>query len=240
MTSATSEPIRRALVTGAAKGLGARIAARLAADGFAVAGLDHGFPAGGESTLECKLECDVRDHAAVADCVRPLGALAAVVNCAGVFPKTPAEDITPEQWSHVIDINLSGAWYVTRASLAGLRQGGRGSVVNIVSGTVARGFPGLAHYVASKAGLVGLTRCLARELGPEGIRFNAVAPGLMRTPAALDVFSEEEFAANLGTRCLPFELEVDDIVGAVAYLCGDESRMMTGQVLTVDGGSTMR
>jgi 3-oxoacyl-[acyl-carrier protein] reductase len=240
VTKEGSGPVRRALVTGAAKGLGARIATRLAADGFAVAGLDRSFPAGGDVALEHKLECDVRDHAAVADRVRSLGPVAAVVNCAGVFPKTPADEISPEQWSQVIDTNLTGAWYVTQASLAGLREAGSGSVVNIVSGTVARGFPGLAHYVASKAGLVGLTRCLARELGAEGIRFNAVAPGLMRTPAALEVFSEEEFSGNLRTRCLPYELEVDDIVGAVAYLCGDESRMVTGQVLTVDGGSTMR
>jgi NAD(P)-dependent dehydrogenase (short-subunit alcohol dehydrogenase family) len=233
-------PVRRALVTGAAQGLGALIAERLAADGFAVVGLDLRFASSTGVALEHRLECDVSDHDAVGALVRPLDPLDVLVNCAGVFPKAPAAEITPEQWARVIDVNLSGAWYVTQASLPALRRSGSASVVNIVSGTVARGFPGLAHYVASKAGLVGLTRSLARELGSEGIRFNAVAPGLMRTDAAVDVFSEEEFAGNLRTRCLPLELDVADIVGAVSYLCGDESRMMTGQVLTIDGGSTMR
>jgi NAD(P)-dependent dehydrogenase (short-subunit alcohol dehydrogenase family) len=235
-----SRAARRALVTGAARGLGACIADRLADDGFAVVGLDVRFGPSTGVALEDRLECDVSDHDVVSAQVGALDALDVLVNCAGVFPKAPADEITPEQWTRVIDVNLSGAWYVTQASLPALRRSRSASVVNIVSGTVARGFPGLAHYVASKAGLVGLTRSLARELGPEGVRFNAVAPGLMRTDAAVDVFSQEEFEGNLRTRCLPWELDVADVVGAVSYLCSEESRMVTGQVLTVDGGSTMR
>jgi NAD(P)-dependent dehydrogenase (short-subunit alcohol dehydrogenase family) len=231
---------RRALVTGAAGGLGAAIAERLVEDGFLVVGLDLRFVPGASSSLESALDCDVSDHRAVDACVRSLDTLDAVVNCAGVFPKTFVDDITPEHWAQVIAINLNGPWHVISAALPALRRSPSPAVVNITSGTVARGAVGLAHYVSSKAGLVGLTRSLARELGPEGIRVNAVAPGLMRTKTAADTFSDDEFAGNLRTRCIPQELDVRDVVGAVAFLCGNESRMVTGQVFAVDGGSTMR
>lgn len=238
---------RVAVVTGAGRGLGLAISQRLANDGrhVVIAELDerNGSEAaativtcGGAATFVRTDIADARSLAVLAERAQSLGRVDALVNNAAIvsLARQPFEEIPEEEWDRVLEVNLKGCWLCTRAVTPLLRAAGGGSIVNLASEVVHSGSAGLAHYVASKAGIVGLTRVLARELGPDQIRVNALAPGFIRTEGATGLTAGAPYdtsATPLGRLGAP-----DDLLGALAFLISDESEFVTGQTLLVNGG----
>jgi NAD(P)-dependent dehydrogenase (short-subunit alcohol dehydrogenase family) len=237
-----------AIVTGAASGLGQTFAVALAKARYRVAGLDLADLAETEALVEAAdsellpVPCDVRDpasvEAAIAAVVAEFGALHVVVNNAGIYPPIPFDQTTLDDWQRVMRVNLDGPFLVTKAALPHLRAAGWGRVVNIVSAVVFLGPPELVAYTTSKAGLVGFTRALATELGPEDITVNAIAPGLTRTAtAARTTGADGGFERVRDLQCVPRIEEPEDLVSTLLYVCDKHSGFLTGQTINVDGGS---
>jgi NAD(P)-dependent dehydrogenase (short-subunit alcohol dehydrogenase family) len=242
---------KRALVTGGSRGIGAACAIRLAREGWDVAIHYHEREeeartvAGKASSLGARtvvLAANVGDPSQcaglVADAVVGLGGLDAVVANAGIYDRTHLEDLTPERWARTIHVNLSGSFHVVREAVPHLR-GSEGANVVLLSTQLARiGSAHGAHYASSKAAIEGLTRALALELAPFGIRVNCVAPGMTRT-AILDPYSEEELAVRASKVPCRRIGEPEDLAAAVALLVSEDSSFMTGAVVHVNGGVLM-
>ena len=231
------------LVTGGASGLGRDIAAAATAAGRPVALLDRdadtvrdaaeeigGIPVTADVTRPDEL------HRTVTQLVSEHGPLGGVVNSAGLTRPAPAADMDIEDWRLVVDVDLNGTYYVCRAAFPHFSPGA--AIVNVASIASVRGLPGRVAYSAAKAGLVGLTRALAAEWAPQGIRVNAVGPSwvdtpLVRTMVADGVLDEEELQsrAPLGRMCTP-----DDVAATTLYLLSDAAAFVTGQTIYVDGG----
>ncbi|GAA1858975.1 SDR family NAD(P)-dependent oxidoreductase [Asanoa iriomotensis] len=169
----------------------------------------------------------------IEECRDALGGLDGVVNNAGVDGHAPIEKLTPEEWARVLDANLTGAFLVSQGALKRLTD--NGSIVNIGASVALRGRPGGAHYAASKAALLGLTRSLSKEVGRRGIRVNTVAPGVIETgpddgppPEMVERIKAMTALGRLGT--------AEDVAAAVLFLVSDASRYVTGTTLNVDGG----
>jgi NAD(P)-dependent dehydrogenase (short-subunit alcohol dehydrogenase family) len=244
------------MVTGGAGGLGAAIAAGVAEQGAKVAVTDVDLSRAQEVATAIKGEggeasawqLDVSQLDDVEACVAAIcqtdGAIDVLVASAGIGLRRPAVTLEPKDWQRVIDINLTGAWFCNQAvGRRMIERGGGGSIVNIGSVVGQVGInTGNANYAASKGGLIGLTKCLAVEWAPFGVRVNVVAPTHFRTPLVDQAMvdnpaMEQRFLANipLGRLGLPRE-----IVGAVVFLASDDASMVTGHVLNVDGGHTAR
>lgn len=225
---------RKALVTGGASGIGLAIARMLRESGAEV----HLFDLQpGEGTLPGPFHrVDVGDPGAVAKAVAELPAdLDLLVNNAGITRDRTIAKMSDDEWQAVLRTNLDGAFHTIRALAPGLRELGRGSIVNITSINGLRGKFGQANYSAAKAGLIGLTKTAARELGPRGVRVNAVAPGMVLTdmarrlpPEHLERALEETVLKQLATP--------EDIANTVLFLLSDAARMITGEVIRVDCG----
>jgi NAD(P)-dependent dehydrogenase (short-subunit alcohol dehydrogenase family) len=238
---------RTALVTGGASGIGAAIVRRLAANGVRVAFLDVQRAAGEALATELGTQvrfllCDVTDvaavRAAVAEVESLLGPVTALVNNAANDQRYSIDDITPEQWDDSQAINLRQQVFTTQAVLPGMRAAGGGAIVNLSSTAWRWGAGHMVPYTAAKAGVVGLTRSLGAALGADGIRVNAVAPGAVMTERQMRLWYTEEAKADMVARqAIPREIHEDDIADAVVFLCADDSRMITKQLLTVDGGA---
>jgi NAD(P)-dependent dehydrogenase (short-subunit alcohol dehydrogenase family) len=223
----------RALVTGAAGGIGRAIVGRLEADGAQVAACD--LPDSGAA-----IGFDQRDpqavRAGVDEAVERLGGLDAVVANAGVVDTIHRSDRFPaEAWARDVEANLSGAFLVVQAAFGSLTQGEAPAIVFVSSASAETGLPGQAAYTASKAGLVGLARTLAAEWGPLGIRVNVVMPGLIATPK-VRALPEPMLAAMTRTIPLGRVGEPADVAATIAFLLGPGAAYVHGQVLRIDGG----
>ena len=169
--------------------------------------------------------------------VDTVGGLDALVNNAAVVAglrRGPFEEIAEDEWDRVLAVNLKGAWLCAKVLVPLLRAAGGGSIVNLASEVALSGSPGLAHYVASKAAVIGLTRCLARELGPDRIRVNALAPGFIATEGSSGLTGASGYDVSgtpLGRVGQP-----SDLLGALGFLISDDSAFVSGQTLLVNGG----
>jgi acetoacetyl-CoA reductase/3-oxoacyl-[acyl-carrier protein] reductase len=226
-----------AVVGGGAGAIGAATASLLAAAGATVICVDRPGRSGPPHTLTSA--CDLADHKAVRRLIDALvadhGRLDLVVHCAGITRDRLLWKLTDEDWSAVLSVNLDSAFYLLNSAAPMLRRGGGGSIVLVSSINGERGKMGQANYAASKAGLIGLARTAARELGRFGVRVNTVAPGWIDTPLTAPLGEElrrhavdETVLARIG--------QPEDVARAVLFLCSDLSRHITGQVLRVDGG----
>ncbi|MCT9818904.1 3-oxoacyl-ACP reductase FabG [Microbacterium sp. W1N] len=250
---AAAPAARVALVTGAARGIGAAIAQRLAADGHAVGVLDITADACGDTVAAITaaggravaLGADVADAAAVeaalSRLVDELGAPTILVNNAGIIRDNLLFKMTEDDWDAVLSVHLRGAFLVTRAVQAHMVAAGWGRIVNL-SSTSALGNRGQANYAAAKAGMQGLTKTLALELGRYGVTANAIAPGFIQTDMTRQTAARigvpfDEFVAA-ATREIPVGRAgtPDDIAAAAAFFCAPEAGFVSGQVLYVAGG----
>ena len=241
-----------AIVTGAGHGIGEAVAKLLAENGAKVAVTDvvDGREAVAESIESAggsaiAREMDVTDpeqvEAVVDEVVEEWGTVDILVNNAGVFPAQELDEMTREDWDRVIDVNLNGVFNCTEAVLPVMQEQEYGRIVNISSASGGHiGWAGtLAHYAASKGGVVGFTRSAAIALGPDGITMNAVVPGMIDTGAAQEVSSEEEIEAAVGMTPVGRQGTPRELAGAVAYLSSDLAAFVTGTTLVVDGGYTL-
>ena len=242
---------RVAVVTGAASGIGLGVANRLAADGIAVALLDRDGPGvtqatdalTGEGRSALAYEVDVADRGELervfADVRDKLGPITILVTSAGIESFDAVADITPEKWDLLLAVNLTGTFTCMQLAVPDMIEAGWGRIVTISSSSAQSGAPNMAHYVASKGGVIGLTKAFAREFAGQGITVNTIPPTIVDTPMARNaagvgnVPSIEVMGAMVPTGRAGTP---DDIAATCAFLCSDEASYITGQLIGVNGG----
>ena len=240
---------KTAIVTGAGSGIGHGIALLFAREGANVVVADRSLEAGGETAAAIEaegghaifVEGDVRcpeHHAALVAAARSnYGRLDIAVNNAGIsLAPTPLAEVSLGTWDQIIEVNLSGVFYAVRAQIPAMIAAGGGAIVNIASAAGVRGVPGLSPYVASKHGLIGLTKNIAAEYAQQGIRANAIAPGFIDTQLSQHFPLEER--AKLAARNPMNRLgEVEEVAELVLFLAGSKSSFITGACVAIDGGT---
>jgi 3-oxoacyl-[acyl-carrier protein] reductase len=245
---------RVAIVTGASWGIGAAVAEAFAREGACVVvntlpeermdtladGVVARIDAGGGRAIKVPADISVPEEVdrMVALAETTFGDVDVLVANAAYSERVAWDKITVEQWDRTMAVNVRGTFLCSRAVYPGMLRKGRGSIITLTSVTVDLGMAGFLDYVSSKAGIIGLTRALAREVGKEGIRVNSVMPGAIRTEQEVELnFDERELAALSAERqSIPRRGYADDLTGTFVYLASDDSAFVTGQVLTVDGG----
>jgi 3-oxoacyl-[acyl-carrier protein] reductase len=233
---------KTALVTGASRGIGRAIAVELANAGASVivgyrSGKDEADALAAEISGRA-IQADVSNAEDAARLVEEAGDLDILVNNAGLTRDGLLARMPDDDWRTVIETNLSSVFYTCRAVTRPMMKRRAGSIVNVSSIVGVHGNWGQTNYAASKAGIIGFTKSLARELGSRGVRANVVAPGYVKTQLT-DVLPEEATKAMLDNTPLARLGEPEDIAGAVRFLCSDEASFITGEVLLVDGGLGM-
>jgi 3-oxoacyl-[acyl-carrier protein] reductase len=228
-----------AFVVGGASGIGRACADAMLAGGWPTVVADLKPPKGDPTAITL----DVRDHEAVGPAVDGIAAehdgIGAVVYAAGTARITPILDIEPREWELVVDVNLSGAFHILRACAPHVPEGGSVTIISSIDS--AAPVPGLAHYCAAKAGAEALVRSAALELGPRGIRCNAVLPGVVRTPLMEPMLARPDVADAFVTQTPLGRIgEGADIAEVVAFLASPGARWITGVSLPVDGGMSLR
>lgn len=242
-----------ALVTGAAGGLGQAFAQRLAQDGAHVVLVDikpcdetaKMVEAAGREAMP--VVCDITSEEAVGylamEVDRRFGRCDILVNNAGIYPIQPFDQITFADWRRVMALNLDAVFLLAKAFMPGMKRRGWGRVINLSSSSLNTVAPGYTHYIASKGGVVGLTRALATEFGNDGVTVNAVSPSLTRTPGtegrhprAGRKSMDEEFQALANLQAIKRVQVPSDVAGVVSFLASNDAAFMTGQTLYVDGG----
>ena len=241
------------LITGAGQGLGRSFAHRFADSGATVIVSDINESAAVQVAQDISasnseampLVMDVSDEnsvsAGIDQVVSTYGRLDVLVNNASIFSTLkmrPYDEISVAEWQKVIDVNLTGVYLCIRYAAVPMRERGWGRIINISSAVVTMGRPNYVHYVASKAGVIGLSRSLARELGPYGITVNCVLPGATDTEIERETVTPEQREALIRMRSIPRGETPEDLSGVVLFLASDDAGFMTGQSLTVDGGTT--
>jgi len=233
---------RTALVTGASRGIGRAIAVELASAGASVV---FSYRTGVEEARQLAeeiggraVEADVSDPASAAALVEEAGDVDILVNNAGVTRDGLLVRMSDDDWRTVVDTNLASCFYTCRAAVRGMMKRRSGSIVNISSIVGIHGNWGQTNYAASKAGIIGFTKALARELGSRSIRANVVVPGYVKTQLT-DVLPEDATKAMLESTPLGRLGDPEDVAGAVRFLSSEEAAFVTGAVLLVDGGLGM-
>jgi 3-oxoacyl-[acyl-carrier protein] reductase len=233
---------KNALVTGASRGIGRAIALELASAGASVT---VGYRSGREEAEAVAeeaggraLQGDVASAEEAARLVEEAGELDVLVNNAGLTRDGLIARMPDDDWRDVIETNLSAVFYTSRAVARSMMKRRSGAIVNVSSVVGLRGNPGQTNYSASKAGIIGFTKALARELGSRGVRANVVAPGYIRSRLT-DEIAEEMRSLMLQNTPLGRFGEPEDVAGAVRFLCSDAAAFITGEVLLVDGGLGM-
>jgi NAD(P)-dependent dehydrogenase (short-subunit alcohol dehydrogenase family) len=230
----------RIFITGAAQGMGRAFAEHFASKGHQVLAVDvQDVPLDAPGIRTAK--CDVTDPDSLEEALRFVegewGGLDGVIANAAIFDgivRAPVERISLGEYARVMDVNVKGVWLTIRAALPALRAAGGGSIVTLASEVVNAGSVNMSHYVASKAAVVGMTRALARELGPEDIRINAISPGFTDTEGGRNLVDPARYDTKptpLGRTAVP-----GDMLGAVEFLLGESSGFITGQALLINGG----
>jgi NAD(P)-dependent dehydrogenase (short-subunit alcohol dehydrogenase family) len=242
---------RVAVVTGAASGMGLAIGRRLASHGHRVALLDLDGDAAEQAAADLRAngsqalagKVDVSDRAAIDDALarvrNEVGPIEIMVTSAGLDEFASFTDISTAQWDRMIAVNLTGTFHCLQAAVPDMLAGGWGRIVTISSSSAQSGAPRMAHYVASKGGVIGLTKALAVELGPHGITVNTIPPGAIGTPMtsraeasgelpSLDVIAKMIPVRRTGTP--------EDVAAACAFLCSEEAGYITGQQINLNGG----
>jgi 3-oxoacyl-[acyl-carrier protein] reductase len=241
---------RVVLITGAAGGIGGALVKRFLANEDIVIGTDtkqdaldrfaSGLP-NPKSLLS--VVGDISDQKScktiAAFAAKKTGSIEVLVNCAGYFPIQSFEDMSLEQWNQTIGINLTGNFLLTQACLPYMKKRGWGRIVNFGSASVYEGVPGQAHYVAAKAGIVGFTRSIAREIGQYGITANIVTPGLTLSETAKRTMDEKLIQSQRDVRSIKRDELPEDLVGPTFFLASPDADFMSGQIVNVDGGKVM-
>lgn len=197
---------------------------------------DHGV-----ETLAVR--CDVRERAQVEDLMRQavdrFGRIDGLMNNAGINVISDCVDMSDEQWDLVLEVCLRGTFYCVRAVLPTMIEQNGGSIVSLASTAGLTGAEHQSHYAAAKAGIIGFSKAVAKEVGEHGVRLNCIAPGLIMNPFLERIYSPEALEQSLSTRLLPRKGEPKDIANAALFLMSDEGSYLTGQTLCLSGGSVM-
>lgn len=239
---------RSVLISGGATGIGAALVEHFAAQGSRVAFLDVDAAAGerlaatlgGETRF---IACDVRDTTALTRAVAAAetahGPVTVLVNNAARGDRHTIEAVTPDYWDERMAVNLRHQFFLAQAVVPGMKASGGGSIVNFSSVSWKLALPGMPAYLTAKAAVIGLTRGLARDLGPDRIRVNAVVPGWIMTERQIALWlNPESERALMDAQCLKEKLYPADVARLVLWLAADDSRMATAQSFTIDGGWT--
>lgn len=234
-----------AIVTGSAQGIGEAIARRIAENDVTVVVADLN-PDKGQKVAESLgglfVQTDISDADAVErlveETVTAYGRIDILVNTASIVPFVAWEDLTFEEWRHIMTVNVDGLFLMTKAVSKVMAEAGYGRIVNIASNTFVAGTPNCNHYVTGKGAMVGFTRSLASELGKDGITVNAVAPGLTESEGVKEGPHNDGFGYVVPMQAFDRKGQPDDIAPTVAFLTTEEARWVTGQLVVVDGGHT--
>lgn len=235
------------IITGAAGGLGKAFALAFANEGAKVAVCDKNIKGATETAQEIgndaiAIEVDVANEASTKamaqQVVDKFGKIDVLVNNAAIYAtiqRKPFYEISEEEWDLVMNVNLKGVWMVSKAVFPFMKAANAGKIINISSATVMSGSPQWSHYVASKGGVIGFTRSMAKEVGDFNINVNAIAPGFTLTDASLSLIENaQKYGVDRGA--IKRSSSAEDIVGTALYLASSASDFVTGQTIVVDGG----
>jgi len=240
-----------AIVTGGSSGLGEAVVERFAVEGAKVVIADNNYILAKKHTNEyvkrglqvLPIETDVTVGDSVAEMVlktiAAFGRIDILVNNVGIYPTQKFLEMTVEEWDRVLNINLRSVFLVSKAVIPHMVENGTGKIINIASTSFYEGPPEMTHYVASKAGVIGLTRTLAREFAKDGININSVSPGMIVTPTFVEQRPKELIDSLLAKQAFKRTAGPNDIVGPILFFADSDSDWVTGQNLVVDGGLVM-
>ncbi len=244
---------RVVIITGAGQGIGRAFAKAFAAAGAraviaernekrAAAVAEEILRADGQALA---VTTDVADPASIKEMIEVVddeyGRIDVLINNAAIFSTLemrPFEQIPLEEWEDVLRVNITGAFLCARAVLPAMRRARWGRIINMASGAVSLGRPGYLHYIASKSALIGMSRSMARELGPDGITVNSILPGATFTEIERKTVTPAQKERIIAMQCVPRAETPDDLVGTALFLASEASAFITGQTINVDGGAT--